>query len=161
MARYMPTVAFALMIILTALPWHAAQAQVIEKKVLSSKAARKIVSAAEAEVERNNWPGVIAVVDDAGWLILIERMDYAILLAAVELAPGKAWMAALLRKPSQALEDAINKGRVAATTSPFIEMKGGLPILLDVQVVGAIRVSADTLDHDVQIANAGLAVFIE
>jgi uncharacterized protein GlcG (DUF336 family) len=54
------------MIILTALPWHAAQAQVIEKKVLSSKAARKIVSAAEAEVERNNWPGVIAVVDDAG-----------------------------------------------------------------------------------------------
>ena len=134
-------------------------AQVMEKKVLTLAAARKIVDAATAEAHRSNWPAVIAVVDDSGWPILIERMDNALILAGVELAPGKARTAALFRKPSQALEDAINNGRFAATTAPFVEMKGALPIMVDGQVVGAIGVSADTPDHDVQIAQAGLAAF--
>jgi glc operon protein GlcG len=135
-------------------------AQVVEKKALTLAAAQKIAAAAEAEAARNNWPGAIAVVDDGGWPILILRMDDAASLAGVELAPGKARTAALFRKPSQALEDAINNGRVAATTAPFIEMKGALPIVLDGQVIGAIGVSADTPDHDAQIARAGLAAFL-
>jgi glc operon protein GlcG len=140
------------------LPAQDAAAQLAEKKVLTLEAARKIVAAAEAEATRNKWPGVIAVVDDGGWPILIVRMDNAALLAGVELAPGKARTAALFRKPSQALEDAINNGRVAATTARgFVEMKGALPIVVDGQVIGAIGVSADTPDHDVQIAQAGLA----
>src|ERR1700710_92420 len=72
--------------------------------------------------------------------------------------PGKARTAALFKKPSEALEDAINHGRVAAVTAQgFTEMQGGLPIVVDGEVIGAIGVSFDTPEHDVQIAQAGLA----
>jgi glc operon protein GlcG len=122
----------------TLLPQEAL-AQLAEKKVLTLAAARKMVAAAEAEALRNNWAGVIAVVDDGGWPILIERMDNAALVAGVELAPGKARTAALFKRPSQALEDAINNGRIAATTARgFVLMKGALPIIVDGQVIGAI-----------------------
>ena len=130
------------------LPQEAA-AQFAEKKVLTLEIARKIVATAEAEAARNHLAGVVAVVDDGGWAILIERM---------ELAPGKARTAALFKKPSQALEDAINHGRVAAVTAQgFTEMQGGLPIVVDGEVIGAIGASFDTPEHDVQIAQAGLA----
>jgi glc operon protein GlcG len=129
-----------------------------EKKVLTLEIARKIVTAAESQAARNRVAGVVAVVDDGGWPILIERMDHAAYLASVELAPGKARTAALFKKPSQALEDAINHGRVAAVTAQgFIEMQGGLPIIVDGEVIGAIGASFDTPEHDVQIAQAGLA----
>jgi glc operon protein GlcG len=68
----------------------------------------------------------------------VERMDHAAYLASVELAPGKARTAALFKKPSQALEDAINHGRVAAVTARgFTEMQGGLPIVVDMLAVSA------------------------
>jgi glc operon protein GlcG len=70
------------------------------------EAARKMVAAAEAEAERNHWRGVIAVVDDGGWLIMLERMDHAAMTASVDLAMGKARSAALFKKPTQDLEDA-------------------------------------------------------
>jgi glc operon protein GlcG len=136
----------------------AATAQFAEKKMLTLEIARKVVAAAEAEAARNRLAGVVAVVDDGGWPILIERMDHAAYLASVELAPGKARTAALFKKPSQALEDAINHGRVAAVTAQgFTEMQGGLPIVVDGEVIGAIGASFDTPEHDVQIAQAGLA----
>jgi len=135
-----------------------ASAQFAEKKVLTLEVARKVVAAAEAEAARNHLAGVVAVVDDGGWPILIERMDHAAYLASVELAPGKARTAALFKKPSQALEDAINHGRVAAVTAQgFTEMQGGLPIVVDDEVIGAVGASFDTPEHDVQIAQAGLA----
>ena len=135
-----------------------ASAQFAVKKVLTLEIARKMVAAAEAEATRNHLAGVVAVVDDGGWLILVERMDHAAYVASVELAPGKARTAALFKKPSQALEDAINHGRVAAVTAPgFVEMQGGLPIIVDGEVIGAIGASFDTPEHDVQIASAGLA----
>jgi glc operon protein GlcG len=144
---------------LTLLPQDAA-AQLREKKVLTLAAARKMVAAAEAEAERNHLAGVIAVVDDGGWPILIVRMDNSAYIASVELAPGKARTAALFKKPSQALEDAINRGRIAAVTAPgFVEMQGGFPIIANGQVIGAIGASFDTPEHDVQIAQAGLAAF--
>jgi len=128
-----------------------------EKKVLTIDIARRIVAAAESEATRNYLAGVVAVVDDGGWPILIERMDHAAYLASVELAPGKARTAALFKKPSQALEDAINHGRIAAVTAQgFTEMQGGLPIVVDGEVIGAIGASFDTPEHDVQIAHAGL-----
>src|ERR1700728_1197477 len=143
---------------LAALSAGSATAQLADKKVITLAAARKMVAAAEAEAERNHWAGVIAVVDDGGWPILIERMDHAALLAGVELAPGKARTAALVKKPSQDLEDAINGGRVAAVTARgFIEMQGALPVIVNGEVIGAIGVSADTKEHDAQIARAGLA----
>jgi glc operon protein GlcG len=126
-----------------------------------------MVAAAEAEAERHHLAGVVAVVDDGGWPILIERMDHAAYTASVELAPGKARTAALFKKPSEALEDAIDHGRIAAVTARgfieavtargFIEMKGGLPIVVDGEVIGAIGASFDTPEHDVQIAQAGVA----
>jgi glc operon protein GlcG len=135
-----------------------ATAQFGEKKVLTLAAAQKIVAAAQAEAEHDHLAGVIAVVDDGGWLILLLRMDNAAYIASVELAPGKARAAALFRKPSQSLEDAINHGRIAAVTAgDFVEMQGGLPIVVDGQVVGGIGTSFDTPEHDVQIAKAGLA----
>jgi glc operon protein GlcG len=117
---------------LAAVTAGSATAQLTEKKVITLAAARKMVAAAEAEAERNHWAGVIAVVDDGGWPILVERMDNAAFIASIELAPGKARTAALFKKPSEALEDSINHGRVALITSrDFIEMQGGLPIVFD------------------------------
>jgi glc operon protein GlcG len=137
---------------------HSAAAQLLEKKVLTLEAARKMVAAAEAEAERNHLRGVVAVVDDGGWPILIERMDNSAYTASVELAPAKARSAALFKKPSQALEEAINRGRIAAVTMrDFIEMQGGLPIVVDGQVIGGIGASFDTPEHDVEIAQAGLS----
>jgi glc operon protein GlcG len=128
------------------------------KKVLTLAAARKMVAAAEAAAERHHLAGVVAVVDDGGWPILIERMDHAAYVASAELAPGKARTAALFKKPSEALEDAINHGRIAAVTARgFIEMKGGLPIVVDGEVIGGFGASFDTPEHDVEIAQAGVA----
>jgi glc operon protein GlcG len=137
---------------------QSAQAQLLQKKALSLEAARKIVAAAEAEAERNHWRGVVAVVDDGGWVILLERMDHAALTAGVELAAGKARAAALFKKPTQALEDAINHGRYAAITARgFVEMQGGLPVVVDGEVIGGIGASFATPEEDEQVAKAGLA----
>jgi glc operon protein GlcG len=135
----------------------AAAAPFAEKKVLTLEIARKIVTAAESEATRNHLAGVVAVVDDGGWLIVIERMDHAAYLASVELAPDKARTAALFKKSSQTLEEAINRGRFAAVTAHgFTEMQGGLPIVVDGEVIGAVGASFDTPEHDGQIAQAGL-----
>jgi len=143
---------------LTLLTAASAFAQLTEKKVITLAAARKMVAAAEAEAERNHWAGVIAVVDDGGWPILVERMDNAAFTLSIELAPGKARTAALFKKPSQALEDSINHGRIALVTArDFIAMQGGLPIVVGGQVIGGIGASFDTPEHDVQVAQAGLA----
>ncbi len=132
----------------------AGHAQLADKKVLTLEAARRLVAAAEAEAERIHAPAVVAVVDDGGWLIALERMDRAPMLASVELAPGKARAAAAFRKPTQALESSINGGRTAQVTAPgFVQMQGGVPIVIDGRVVGAIGISADTPAHDQQIAD--------
>jgi glc operon protein GlcG len=152
------TFRLALMLAALAISTQHASAQLAEKKVLTLAAAQSMVAAARAEAERNHLAGVIAVVDDGGWPILLLRMDNAAFVASVELAPGKARTAALFKKPSEALEDAINHGRIAAVTARgFIEMQGGLPIVVDGQVIGGIGASFDTPEHDVLIAQAGLA----
>jgi glc operon protein GlcG len=149
---------FGIALGLTLLTAAGAYAQLAEKKVITLAAARKMVATAEAEAERNHWAGVIAIVDDGGWPILVERMDNAAFTASIELAPGKARTAALFKKPSQALEDSINHGRISLVTAhDFIEMQGGLPIVVDGQVIGGIGASFDTPEHDVQVAQAGLA----
>ena len=151
-------IACSLLLVALVSPSRDAAAQLVEKKVLTLDIARKMVAAAESEAVRDHLAGVVAVVDGGGWLILLERMDHAAYVASVELAPGKARTAALFKKPSQALEDAINHGRIAAVTAQgFTEMQGGLPIVVDGEVVGAIGASFDTPEHDVQIAQAGLA----
>ncbi|WP_210253065.1 heme-binding protein [Beijerinckia sp. L45] len=134
-----------------------ASAQLGTKKVLTLAAARQIIAAAEAKANEEHLRGVIAVVDDGGWIIMMERMDDPAMTASVELAPAKARSAALFKKPTQALEGMVNKGRTAAVTAGFTMMQGGLPITVDGQVIGGIGVSFDTPDHDSIIAEAGLA----
>jgi glc operon protein GlcG len=85
-------------------------------------------------------------------------MDNSAYKGRVELAPAKARTAALFKKPTAALERTINQGRIAAVpTRGFIEMHGGLPIIIDGQAIGGIGASLDTPEHDVEIARAGLA----
>jgi len=141
-----------------------AQAQPLEKKTLSLEAARKTVRAVEAKAERNHWRGMAAVVDEGCWIILLERMDHAAMTASVRLAEGKARSAALFKKPAQALENAINHGRVAAITARgFIEMQGGLPVVVDGEVIGGISASFVRSEEDKQVAKAkaGLAALSE
>lgn len=146
------------LVLLSAVGAQSALAQLMDRKELTLEAARKMVAAAEAEAERQHLRGVIAVVDAGGWPILVERMDNSAYIASVELAPAKARTAALFKKPSGALEDAINHGRIAALSArDFIEMQGGFPIVVGGQVIGGIGASFDTPEHDVQIAQAGLA----
>ena len=146
------------LVLLSAVVAQSALAQLMDRKELTLQAARKMVAAAEAEAERQHLRGVIAVVDEGGWPILVERMDNSAYIASVELAPAKARTAALFKKPSGVLEDAINHGRIAALSArDFIEMQGGFPIVVGGQVIGGIGASFDTPEHDVQIAQAGLA----
>lgn len=123
--------------------------------VLNLEAAQTILAAAEAEAKNSKWPGSIAVTDSGGNLLAFSRLDGAG-PASAEIAAGKARTAAMFRRPTSAFEEAINGKRQAAITSGFVMMAGGLPLVVDGTVVGAIGVSADTPQHDVQIAEAGL-----
>jgi len=128
------------------------------RHILTLEAARTVVAAAEAKAKAEGWSSVISVVDSDGLPIILERMDDPEVLAGVYLAPGKARTAALFRRESGALEDAVNGKRPAAETARgFVLMRGGVPIVVDGQIVGAIGVSSDTPDHDEVIAKAGIA----
>jgi glc operon protein GlcG len=136
----------------------AAQAELPVKPVLTLEAAKKIVDAAEAEAVRRGATVVIAVVDDGGHLILLERLDDT-QVASVEVAIGKARTAAIFRRPSKVFEDQVRDGRVAAIALPgATPLQGGLPIIVNGKVVGAIGVSGNTPQEDEDIAKAGAAV---
>jgi glc operon protein GlcG len=128
------------------------------RHILTLEAARTVVAAAEAKAKAEGWSSVISVVDSDGLPIILVRMDNPDVLAGVDLAPGKARTAALFRRESGALEDAVNGKRPAAETARgFVLMRGGVPIVVDGELVGAIGVSSDTPDHDEVIAKAGIA----
>jgi glc operon protein GlcG len=133
------------------------------RPVLTLEAARTVVRAAEAKAKAEGWPCVISVVDSDGLPIILERMDNAAVPGGVELAPGKARTAALFRRPSGVLEDAINSGKrpAAETARGFVLMRGGVPITVGGQIVGAIGVSADIPQHDEVIAEAGIAALTQ
>ena len=127
--------------------------------VLNLDAARAALSAAEAEARKQGWVGAIAVTDAGGALLAMARLDGAG-PAAAEIAAGKARTAAMFRRPTSAFEEAINGQRPAAITSRFVMMAGGLPLVAEGQVVGAIGVSAETPQHDTVIAEAGRAALV-
>jgi len=114
------------------------------KKVLTLKAAKAIAGAAEAEANKRGSTVVIAVVDDGGHLLLLERLDNT-QVTSVEVAIGKARTAAIFRRPSKDFEDQIKNGRAATLLLPgATPLQGGLPILVDGKVVGAIGVSGNS-----------------
>jgi glc operon protein GlcG len=130
-------------------------AQVVTKKALTLDAAKKIAAAAAAESRKRNAKVVIAIVDDGGNLILLERLDDT-QVASVEVGIGKARTAAIFRRPSKVFEDQIRDGRVAALAlTGATPLQGGIPIVFEGKVIGAIGVSGETPALDEEIARAG------
>lgn len=127
------------------------------KKVLTLDAAKKIASAAEAEAKKRGATVVIVVVDDGGHMLLLERLDDT-QVASVEVGIGKARTAAIFRRPSKVFEDQVRDGRVAALGLPgATPLQGGVPIVHEGKVIGAIGVSGNTPQEDEDIAKAGAA----
>ena len=127
------------------------------KRVLPLEVATKIAAAAQAEAVKRGSTVVIAVVDDGGNLILLHRLDNT-QVASVEVGIGKARTAAIFRRPSKDFEDQIRSGRVAAIVLPgATPLQGGIPLLVEGQVIGAIGVSGNTPQEDEDIAKVGAA----
>lgn len=128
------------------------------KSVLTLSDVRAIAAAAEAEALANQWPVTIAIVDDGGHLLWLQRLDGAAPISA-HIAPAKARTAALGRRESKVYEDVINQGRTSFLSAPTLEgmLEGGVPVLVDGQCVGAVGVSGVKSTEDAQIARAGIA----
>ncbi|ALA60406.1 GlcG/HbpS family heme-binding protein [Nitrospira moscoviensis] len=134
-----------------------AQAQLFEKTALTLDGAKKIVAAAEAKAKAEGARVVIAVVDDGGSLLLLERLDEA-QIASVNVGIDKARTAAIYRRPSKVFEEQVKNGRVSALAlHGAVPLQGGVPILANGRVIGAIGVSGETPQQDEDIALAGAA----
>lgn len=125
---------------------------------ISLDVAKKIMAAAEAEAVKNNWQVVITIIDSGGHMVMMQKFDNT-QLASIAASEGKAQTSLAFKLPSKALEDAITAGgagtRLLAlkNIAPF---EGGLPIIIDGKIVGAIGVSGALSPQDAQIARAGL-----
>jgi len=132
-----------------------AAAQLADKKALTLATAKQIAAAAEAEAARNKFTMVIAIVDDGGNLMYLERMDDT-QIASSEIATKKAHTALAYKRPSKALEDAVAGGRTAVMTLPgAVTVEGGVPLMADGKIIGAIGVSGGTSPQDGVVAKAG------
>ena len=124
------------------------------KPTLTASDAAKMMAACKAEATKHKWEVCIAIVDEGGYLLALERMDGA-LLATPEAATGKARTAALMRKPSRFMEERINS-RPAFLRFPYImPVIGGVPIIYEGECVGGIGVAGVQSDEDEQVAQAG------
>jgi len=138
-----------------------ARGQWTEKKTLTIDGANRVVAAAVAEARKRNTTGAIAVVDDGGNLMAVERIDGTFAAGGL-ISIGKARTAALFKKPTSFFEDVINKGRTAMTTvDDFTPLRGGVPITVDGAIVGAVGVSgAASAGEDEELATLAAAAVI-
>ncbi|MCW5636492.1 MAG: heme-binding protein [Rubrivivax sp.] len=129
-----------------------------QRAMLTLEDCRRIAAAAEAEAVRHQWAVTIAIADDGGHLLWLQRLDGAPPVSA-HIAPGKARTAAIGRRESKVYEDMINQGRQAFLSAPTLEgmLEGGVPIVHEGQCIGAVGVSGVRSSEDVQIARAGIA----
>ena len=128
------------------------------KPFLTLDDVKRIAAAAEAEAVANGWIVSIAIVDDGGHPLWLQRLDGAAPLSA-HIAPAKARTAALGRRESRVYEEMINQGRTSFLSAPQIEglLEGGVPILVEGHCLGAVGVSGVKSTEDAQIAKAGIA----
>jgi glc operon protein GlcG len=134
-----------------------ANAQLADKKVLTLEAARKIAAAAEGEARKNNWNVVIAVVDDGGHLIYLQRID-GTQTGSIDVAIGKARTAAAFKRPTKVFDELAKTRPSITSISPnAVLLEGGIPVVAGGQVVGAVGVSGVTSQQDAQVAEAGIA----
>lgn len=150
-------------LLLSAISAVTAAQTVTEKKTLTIEGAKKVIAAAVTYAKKNNAPGgVIAVVDDGGNLMALERLD-GTFAAGATISIGKARTAVLFKRPTKVFEDIIKNGRTAMVALPdnlFTPLQGGIPIIVDGQIVGGVGVSgASSAAQDEELAIAGANVF--
>lgn len=128
------------------------------RPMLAADDVKRIAAAAEREALAHGWAVTIAVCDDGGHTLWLQRLDGAAPISA-QIAPNKARTAALGRRESRAYEEMINGGRVSFLSAPSLEamLEGGVPITVDGHCVGAVGVSGVKSNEDAQIARAGIA----
>ena len=128
------------------------------KITLEAADVKRIAVAAEAEAIKNSWAVTIAIVDDGGHLLHLQRLDGAAPISS-HIAPAKANTAAMGQRESKVYEDVINGGRMSFLSAPYIQgmLEGGVPIMKDGQCLGAVGVSGVKSNEDAQIARAGIA----
>ena len=128
------------------------------KPFLTQADVQRIGDAARAEAQSHQWAVTIAIVDDGGHLLWLQRLDGAAPISS-HIAPGKARTAAVGRRESRVYEEMINGGRVSFLSAPDLKglLEGGVPIVKDGNVIGAVGVSGVKSTEDAQIARAGIA----
>ena len=154
----MKTIKLFTVILLACFTAHVAPAQMAYGPSVTLDQARKVFSAAEAEAKKNNWNVVIAIVDTGGHLVLMQRMDNT-QFGSVEVARQKAWSASAFRRPTKAFQDMLaagGEGLRILKVEGAIPVEGGVPIVVDGKIVGAVGVSGVTSAQDGQIAQAGV-----
>jgi len=140
---------------IAALGLGAAQAQMLDKKALTLEAAMKIAAAADAEAAKNNWNVAIAIVDEGGHLILLHKRDNT-QYGSIDISIQKAQTAAGFKRATKVFEDAIAGGRTAILgIEQVLPLEGGVPLVFNGQIVGAIGVSGVTSQQDGVVAKAG------
>jgi glc operon protein GlcG len=132
------------------------QAQTISELALDQAGAQTVLQAARETAQRRNAPSAIAIVDPAGDLLAFERMD-RVRRASADLAVGKARTAARLQRPTAEIEDNIDHGRTAFVTAGIMALRGGVPIRVNGEVVGAVGVAGLSKETDTDIANTAAA----
>ncbi|MCX7202168.1 MAG: heme-binding protein [Burkholderiales bacterium] len=128
------------------------------RQMLEARDVAKMLDAAQAEAERHQWAVTIAVCDDGGHLLGLRRLDGVAPISA-HIAPEKARCAALGQRDSGVYEKMINEGRVSFLSAPVLQgmLEGGVPVVVDGTVIGAVGVSGVKSTEDAQIAKAGIA----
>ncbi|MCG3203128.1 MAG: hypothetical protein NFCOHLIN_03047 [Gammaproteobacteria bacterium] len=127
-----------------------------EKKILGLDDAKRVAAAAEGEARRNNWNVVIAIVDDGGHLMYLQREK--VQLGSVEVAITKAKVALMFRRPTRIWEEMVADGRYGYLAMPgMLPLEGGVPLMFEDEIVGAIGISGVKSSEDGQIAAAGAA----
>jgi uncharacterized protein GlcG (DUF336 family) len=127
-----------------------------DKKILSLDDAKRVAAAAEAEARRNDWNVVIAIVDDGGHLLYLQREK--VQLGSIEVAITKAKVALMFRRPTRFWEDMVASGRQGYLAMPgMLPLEGGVPLVHEGEIVGAIGISGVKSSEDGQIATVGAA----
>ncbi len=124
---------------------------------ISLEQAKKVIAGAEAEAKKNKWTMVIVVLDSGGNLVMLERMD-GTQLGSIEAAKDKAYSAVLYRRPTKVFQDLVGQGGAnlrLLRLSGASPLEGGIPILVDGKIVGAVGVSGAASEQDAQVAKAG------
>jgi glc operon protein GlcG len=143
--------------VVTAAASASAQAPAPYGLPISLEQAKKIMAGAEAEAKKNQWPVVIVVLDSGGNMVMLQRLDNA-QWGSIDIAKEKARSAVALRRPTKALQDAVAKGgeNLRLLNIGYSVLEGGIPIVVDGKIIGAVGVSGVTSQQDAQTAQAGI-----